>query len=142
MLRITKLADYGTVIMNCFANEPQLLMSASKIAQKVHISLPTVSKILKMLVAANLIVSVRGSEGGYRLARAPTHITIAEVITALDGKPALTECNSLGFKCSHDSICSIRDNWRIINAVVMNALESLTLADMAKPLEKHPVITI
>jgi FeS assembly SUF system regulator len=141
MLRITKLADYGTVIMNCFAREPMVLMSASKISQKVHIALPTVSKILKMLVAANLIISVRGSEGGYRLARQPSQITVAEVISALDGQPALTECNTSGFTCSQDAICAIRDNWRLINKVILTALQSLTLADMTKSLAQHPLIT-
>lgn len=140
MLRITKLADYGTVIMNCFAKEPHSLMSASKIANKVQISLPTVSKILKKLVAANLIISVRGAEGGYRLSRSPSDITVAQVITAFDGKPALTECTNAGIRCSKDAVCSIRDNWRIINHVILTALESLTLADMTKPLATHPLI--
>lgn len=141
MLRITKLADYGTVIMNCFAKEPHQLMSASKIAQKVHIALPTVSKILKMLVTADLIISVRGSVGGYRLSRSPSEITVAQVITALDGRPALTECNSTGLRCSQEAICAIRDNWRLINGVVLAALQSLTLADMTKSLAQHPLIT-
>lgn len=141
MLRITRIADYGTVIMDCFAKEPERLMSASTIAQKVHIALPTVSKVLKMLVAADLVVSVRGSGGGYRLARAPDEITIAQVITALDGRPALTECNAAGLKCSREATCSVRDNWRLINAVVMKALQSLTLTDMTKSLVKHPIIT-
>jgi FeS assembly SUF system regulator len=140
MLRITKLADYGTVIMNCLAKEPELLLSATEIAKKVFLPQTTVSKILKILVAADLILSVRGSGGGYRLARVPSEITVADVITALDGKPALTECNIYEKKCAQEAVCSMRDNWRLINAVVMSALQSLTLADMAKPL-KIPFLT-
>jgi FeS assembly SUF system regulator len=141
MLRITKLADYGTVIMNSLAREPDQLFSTSEIAKKVHIPQTTVSKILKILVAASLVLSVRGSGGGYRLARIPSEITVADVITALDGRPALTECNIYEKKCSQDAVCSIRDNWRLINAVVMNALQSLTLADMAKPLNIPALFT-
>lgn len=140
MLRISKLADYGTVIMNCLAKEPRSLLSASGIARRVSIAVPTASKVLKILVAANLVVSVRGSEGGYRLSRSPEQITVASVITALDGQPALTECNVLTKKCSQDAVCAIRDNWRLINKVINTALESLTLADMAKPLNFHPLI--
>lgn len=141
MLRISKLADYGTVIMNCLAKEPGKLRSASEIAREVHLALPTASKILKTLVTANLILSIRGAGGGYRLARDPATITVADVITALDGKPALTECNALARVCSKDAVCSIRDNWRLINSVIMTALESLTLKDMTKPLDQHPLVT-
>lgn len=141
MLRISKLADYGTVIMNCLAKEPGKLLSANEIAKKVHLAATTASKILKILVAANLVVSLRGAGGGYRLARDPALITVADVITALDGKPALTECNILQRTCSQDAVCSIRDNWRLINSVIMTALQSLTLEDMTKPLVVHPLIT-
>lgn len=141
MLRITKLADYGTVIMNCLAKEPGQLLSATEIAKKIHLPPTTVSKILKILVAGNLVLSVRGSEGGYRLARQPSEITVADVITALDGRPALTECNVYEKRCSQDAVCSIRDNWRLINQVVITALQSLTLADMAKPLKIPSVAT-
>ena len=141
MLRISKLADYGTVIMNFLAMEPTTVFSANEIAQKVHIAVPTASKVLKKLVNANLVTSVRGAEGGYRLAHSPQEITIADVITALDGQPALTECNAVTKKCSKDSVCAIRDNWRLINKVVLTALNSLTLADMSKPLEHHPLVS-
>jgi FeS assembly SUF system regulator len=140
MLRISKLADYGTVIMNCLAKQPQTLLSASEIARKVHLASPTASKILKILMAANLVISVRGADGGYRLARAPEDITVAEVIAALEGQPALTECNVITKKCSQDSVCAIRDNWRLINRVIYSALNSLTLADMTKPLDLHPLV--
>lgn len=132
MLKISKLADYGTVIMNCLAKEPQVLFSANEITKKVHLALPTTSKILKILVAANLVVSVRGAEGGYRLARSPQEITIADVITALDGQPALTECNTTK-TCTHDNVCAIRNNWRLINKVIFRVLDRLTLADMMQP---------
>lgn len=140
MLRISKLADYGTVIMNCLAKEPQTILSANDIARRVHLALPTTSKILKKLVAARLVISVRGVGGGYRLSRLPQEITVAEVVSALDGQPAITECNS-GSKCSFDAICSIRDNWRLINKVIMAAFQSLTLADMTQSLKLHPLIT-
>jgi FeS assembly SUF system regulator len=140
MLRISKLADYGTVIMNLLTREPDRHLSASEIARKVHIGLPTASKILKILVTANLVKSVRGAEGGYRLSRAPEAITVADIITALDGQPALTECNVVTKKCPQDAVCAIRDNWRLINKIVFTALCSLTLADMSKPLENHPLL--
>lgn len=140
MLRISKLADYGTVIMNCLAREPERLISANDIARKVHVALPTASKVLKILVAAHLVVSVRGAGGGYRISRLPEQITVVDVITALDGEPALTECNIKQGRCTQDSVCAIRDNWRLINQTILAALNSLTLADMIKPLDLHPLV--
>lgn len=140
MLRISKLADYGTVIMNCLAAEPTRLFNANEVAKKVHISLPTVSKLLKLLVGAELISSVRGPKGGYRLARPPKQISLAEVITALDGQPALTECNQSDTMCMQSPFCALRDNWRIINKVIMNSLHSFTLADMMNSLHQHPIV--
>ncbi|MBA2654214.1 MAG: SUF system Fe-S cluster assembly regulator [Gammaproteobacteria bacterium] len=140
MLRISKLADYGTVIMNCLANDPEITHKCHEIAHKVHLALPTTSKILKMLVSADLVSSVRGSGGGYRLSRPSEHITVAEIITALDGQPALTECTAIAKKCPHEGICGVRDNWHLINKVVFLALNSLTLADMMKPINLHPTI--
>lgn len=139
MLRISKLADYGTVIMNCLAKESDII-SATEIARKVHLTLPTASKVLKILVTANLVTSVRGSGGGYKLSRHPDKITVAEVITALDGKPAITECNIVKKTCSQEGVCAIRDNWRLINKVIFMALDSLTLTDMTKSLDLHPLV--
>lgn len=140
MLRISRLADYGTVIMNYLASQPQCLQSANELAKKAHVSLPTASKILKILVTANLVASVKGTRGGYRLARDPQSITLADVITALDGQPAITECNVPTKPCSKDAFCAIRDNWRIINKVIMTALQSVTLTDMTSSLDFHPLV--
>ncbi len=133
MLRISKLADYATGIMNHLAHYPAQVFSAAEIAHQVHISSPTVSKILKLLLEAGLVVSSRGADGGYRIARSAQEINIAQIITAIEGAPALTECSQHSL-CSHDSICAVKSNWQMINHFILNALQSLTLADMAKPL--------
>jgi FeS assembly SUF system regulator len=141
MLRISKLADYGTGIMTTLAKEPCNLLSANEISQRVHIALPTVSKVLKKLsVGASLVASVRGVDGGYRLAREAETITLADIITAVDGHPALTECNIIARTCAQDATCAIRDNWRIINKIILSVLESLTLADMTQPLQLNALV--
>lgn len=133
MLRISKLADYATGIMNHLAHYPEHVFSATEIAHQVHITVPTVSKILKLLLEAGLVVSSRGAEGGYRIARSAQEISIAQIITAIEGAPALTECSQHNL-CTHDAICTMKGNWQTINRFILNALQSLTLADMAKPL--------
>lgn len=140
MLKISKLADYGTVIMSALAFEPQRLYSTKALADQVHIALPTVRKLLKLMVSAHIVNSVRGMGGGYQLAKRPQEISIAQIIAAIEGKPALTECSSHTGSCMQDTVCTIKSNWKVINQVVLSVLENLTLEDMLNPvLEEKPI---
>ncbi|HEY8098701.1 MAG TPA: SUF system Fe-S cluster assembly regulator [Methylobacter sp.] len=102
-------------------------------AAATGIALPTVSKILKLLVNAKVLISTRGAKGGYVLARIPEEISIATVISALEGPIALTECSISHQGCEQASGCDIGGNWSLINQTIHNALESVTLADLIRP---------
>src|SRR3990167_2694660 len=132
MLRISKLADYGTVVMAFFARH-QELFNAKEIALKTHLSVPTVSKILKKLTKAKLLVSERGVDGGYRLQREPKLISVAEILYAIDDKTGLTECSVHGSHCMFEKVCSVRGNWGLISKAVQQALKTISLADLASP---------
>ena len=135
MLRISKLADYGTMVTAYMARRPDQFVNAGEIAQALHLGRPTVSKILKMLGRATLVVSARGAAGGYTLARAPKLITVAEIIDAIEGQPfGLTECSATDGLCAQEDNCIIRGNWRRINGAVRRVLEEVSLADMIRPL--------
>lgn len=134
MLRISKLADYGTVMMSLMARRPGETYSAAKISARLGIGQPTVSKILKMLARGNLLSAQRGVNGGYTLARTPERISVAQIIDVIEGMPAgLTECSSMPGVCAQESGCPIRGNWRKINRAVRRALEDVTLADLVVP---------
>lgn len=133
MLRISKLTDYATVILSFMAAGRENVHSALEIASATGIALPTVSKILKLLVNAGVLVSTRGPRGGYALASLPEQITVADVISALEGPIALTECSISHQGCEQASGCGIRGNWGLINQAIHKALESVTLADMIRP---------
>jgi FeS assembly SUF system regulator len=134
VLRPSKLADYATVVMTGLAREPARLRNAADLAADVHLAVPTVSKILKRLVHEGLLVSIRGAHGGYRLARPPTEITMAQIIAALEGPLGLTDCAAHNGRCGIESLCHVRGNWLRINLAVQRALDSVTLAEMAEPL--------
>ncbi|RMH16924.1 MAG: SUF system Fe-S cluster assembly regulator [Acidobacteria bacterium] len=135
MLRMTKQADYGIVLMTHLAARAGRQFSAPELAAETRIPLPMVSKILKLLVREDLLVSHRGVKGGYALARAPRQITVADLISALDGPIAFTECiEDTPGSCSQEGICGVRDNWQRINQAVRHALEGITLADLTQPL--------
>lgn len=133
MLRMSKLTDYGTVVMTYLARESNRLHAASEIAAQIQVSAPTVSKILKMLAREGLVISHRGSKGGYNLARQPRDISMVEIIDALEGPVGLTECGSSPGLCVQEASCSIRGNWQHINTAVRQALAGVTLAQMAQP---------
>lgn len=140
MLRISKLTDYALLIMSQMAKETDAILSAKSLADILHLSPPTVSKILKILSDGSLVKSVRGADGGYLLARQPTKISVADIITTMEGKLAMTECcESVSF-CTIDSVCNLRANWRTINKLVYGFLAKLTIADMLEPLAFQGIV--
>lgn len=133
MVRLGKLTDYAVVIMSHLAQEAGLARSAQEVAQQLNLALPTVSKILKVLARAGLLLSQRGARGGYRLARAAEQITLVEVIDAMEGPFALTECSVGEGICSQEGQCRLPGSWRQINRMVRSTLEGVSLAQMLRP---------
>ena len=129
MIKISKLADYSIHIVHSLMDEHDCA-SASKIAQKTLISEPTVSKILKKLAQAHLVVSTQGPAGGYQLAKSAEKISLAELITVMDGKPAMTACCKKAYDCARDKVCGQQSNWRKINKRVMLLLEGISVGEM------------
>jgi len=133
MLRLSKFADYGTQVMAYMAKD-RAVHSASEVSAGLGIAIPTVSKILKMLVRENLVSSSLGAKGGYMLARNPSDISIAEIINAMDGPISITECSSTTTSCERESTCSTRSNWQGINHIIHDALDKVNLAQMIAPM--------
>jgi len=134
MLKMSKLADYGTVIMTFMAREPSGVHSAAEVAARIGVAAPTVSKILKTLARNGLLVSLRGAKGGYRLPCPPAEISVAQIIGALDGPIGMTECSTMPGVCPQESGCGVRANWRKINQILLQALERVTLEQMTRPI--------
>ncbi|HEX2252075.1 MAG TPA: SUF system Fe-S cluster assembly regulator [Thermoanaerobaculia bacterium] len=137
MIRITKTTDYGIVLMTQMASRPGDRFSAPDLAEEAQLPLPMVSKILKTLTREGLLDSHRGVNGGYALARPPREIAVSEIIAALEGPIAITECvdDSPGV-CSQEAVCPVRSNWQLINGAIRRALDGICLADMARPLPR------
>ena len=136
MIRMGKLTDYGLLLMCQIARSPvSEWHTARGLAVDCRLPLPTVSKILKSLLQGGLLESQRGMKGGYILVRDPSLIPITEIISALEGPFALTECSmDIAGICDLESSCPIRDNQRIISQVVRGALERVTLSDLTRPM--------
>ena len=139
MIRMSKMADYGTVVMTSLAREPDRFQSAAEVAARIGLSAATVSKILKTLAGRDLVESLRGARGGFRLRRSPSRISVAQVIVAIDGPIGMTECSTTPGLCSQEGDCTIRANWQRINRVIRQALEEVTLEQMTQPIAQAVV---
>ncbi len=134
MLRVTKLTDYATVVLTVLAARPGEVLSATELADAAGLEPPTVSKLLKPLAQAGLVEGLRGVHGGYRLARPATDISLIEIVEAMEGPLAITECSHDHSQCGIADQCGVRSNWRLINDVLAEALRGVTLAQMLHPL--------
>ncbi len=134
MLRISKIIDYGTLVLTYMAGAPDRVFSAADLAATLGVGQPTVSKVLKLLGQHELVKSSRGARGGYMLGRPARDISIAHIIDALEEQPfGLTECASMPGVCSVEAGCHIRTNWQRINSILRRTLENVSVADMLSP---------
>jgi FeS assembly SUF system regulator len=130
MLRISRLTDYATVILASLAGGA--LASATDIAERTHIGVPTVSKLLKELQRAGLVRSVRGAHGGYQLARPAASISAADIIDAVEGPVALTECAGGAGNCDIETTCLVGHGWQRISRSIRRALADVSLEALAR----------
>ncbi|MDH4023043.1 MAG: SUF system Fe-S cluster assembly regulator [Gammaproteobacteria bacterium] len=142
MLRISKLTDYGTMILVHLAVHSGRLNSASDVAGGTRLALPTVQKLLKLLARSELVRSVRGAEGGYELARSPASISAAEILDVLEGPLSITECSTGDSRCELEDGCPVGGAWQKINRGIRSALGEITLAELAQPPREFPLVDL
>ena len=131
MIKLSRFADYSIVLMTQLAARPGSLMQAPDMALVTGLPVPTVAKTLKRLSQAGLVESQRGAKGGYVLVRDAADIPITEIIAAVDGPIALTDCTvEEDGVCEIEALCPTRTNWKKINEAVVGALRGISLADM------------
>lgn len=145
MVRVTKLTDYGIALMTSLAGakpggqpvaqdiaQDNVQLTAQELSGHLSLPLPTVRKILKILARAGLLVSTRGANGGYSLSRDPQEISMLDMVAAMEGPLAMTECAAgEDCSCSLEKICGLKENWSWINQQFKSTLEGYSLAQMA-----------
>ena len=133
MLRVSRLTDYGTMILGCLAQAEGRSLSAKKIAAATRLRLPTAQKLLKQSWRGAAWCAPSAAHlGGYRLARAARDINAVEILEALEGPMALTECSHAEGLCELESFCTVGGAWRQINHAIRGALTEVTLADLRR----------
>jgi len=131
MIKISKLTDYAVVTLSIMAGYQDDKLSAAQIAEQSSVPEPTTSKILKMLSKTDIVESIRGVHGGYRLKVKPGELPLSRIIEAIEGPIALTACVSgSNDECAMSKGCSMNGRWTPVNQAVKAAFESITLKDM------------
>jgi len=142
-VRLSSLSDYAVVMMSACArhcgkraldasgNQRLARVNAVEIADETGIPLPTVQKLVSKLSAAGLLRSVRGSGGGFKLARPAAAVTLADIIEAVEGPIALTACVDEGrHDCSLEGACKVQPHWGAVNDAVRGALANVPLTQL------------
>ncbi|NIP18547.1 MAG: SUF system Fe-S cluster assembly regulator [Xanthomonadales bacterium] len=143
MLRISKLTDYAILVMVELSGARGSVLSAHALGERLGLESPTVSKVLKLLSRGGLVQSFRGASGGYSVNREAADISVAEIIAAIEGPIAMTECSVEDGLCSQEDSCGLRSNWQRISSAVARAMEGVTLAEMSRPIRRdEPVLKI
>ena len=137
MVRISKLTDYGIVLLTHFAHNKTLTLTARDLSHNTKIPLPTVGKVLKLLSKTSILVSTRGANGGYQLTRAPQDISLTDIISALEWPILMTSCGDGSHgDCEYETMCPTVSHWATISQTIQRALGTLTLEDMSAPFKR------
>lgn len=134
-MRLTHLADYAVVMMTAAARrEPCARLSAAELAGETGVPLPTAQKLMGKLASAGLLTSARGIGGGFTLARGITDISLADIVEAVEGPIAMTQCSGSDevSDCALDAHCRVKPHMGIVGAKVRGALHAVTLQELAQ----------
>lgn len=135
MLKVSRMADYAILLVCKMSNDENKVYSSQELSIVTSLKITTISKILTKLTKANVTDSIRGVSGGYKLTMQAEDISVGNIIDIIDGKVALTICVEEGenHNCNLVSLCPSQSNWQIINNTVREALNSVSIAEMANP---------
>jgi FeS assembly SUF system regulator len=133
-MRLTHLADYAVVMMTAAARrEGGSRLSAAELSGETGVPLPTAQKLMGKLAAAGLLTSVRGAGGGFTLARGIGDISLADIVEAVEGPIAMTQCagSDEASDCALDAHCRVKPHMGIVGDAVRGALDAVSLEQLS-----------
>tara|TARA_B100000945_G_scaffold94300_2_gene73688 strand:+ start:3822 stop:4292 length:471 start_codon:yes stop_codon:yes gene_type:complete len=135
MIKVSRMADYAILLVCKMSSSKNKVYSAHELSTITALKITTISKILTKLTKANITNSIRGVAGGYKLTLKAEDISIGDIIDIIDGQVALTVCveEDKNHCCELESMCPSQGNWQVINNTVRDALNSISIAEMANP---------
>ena len=117
-------------IIELAQNDSNRPLQLKIIAQRQDISVKYLEQLMAILRSAGFVRSIRGSKGGYVLARAPNQIKLNEVLHRLEGSVATVECVENKDCCSRSADCAARYLWMQVEQAIEKVLSAITLQDL------------
>jgi len=130
-MKISTKIRYGTrAMLELASHYGEGPIELKEIAKKEDISLKYLEQVINPLRAAGLVKSIRGSKGGYSLAKSPSEICLYDVVETLEGPLNLLECLRDVKVCQKVPSCVTRDIWKEVSEAISKIFYSVTLEDM------------
>ena len=117
-------------IIELAQNEQNKPMQLKVIAERQNISVKYLEQLIAVLRSAGFVRSIRGSKGGYVLAKEPNQIRLSDVFHCLEGNVTTTECVDNEYYCERSADCAARQVWTQVQQAIENVLQSITLRDL------------
>ncbi len=131
MIRISMKTDYGLIALKHIASLPEgNLANAKEIAARFNLPPNLLAKILQSLAQSGIIEAQKGSGGGYRMIRKPTHVTLAQVFESIEGPVHMVMCTSNDGCCSIEDRCTVKNGLTSLEQKFHEFFETVTLADV------------
>ena len=133
-MRLSSLADYAVVMLSAAARHGAgERLTATLLSDETGVPLPTAQKLMGRLAQAGLLASARGTGGGFRLARDPGAISLADIVEAVEGPIAMTACvDDHRHDCGLESACRVKPHWGVVNDTIRGALGGVSLATLSR----------
>ena len=151
MLQLTKRTEYGLIAMVHMVDRGTEPVSVREIGERYPIPRRLLAEVLKDLHRAYLVESQRGAAGGYTLARPADAITVGDIVEALEGRPAISNCETSSLhrnaECEMQPTCRIRSPLHRIREAIWSMLEHTSLRSLRDstplfPLEEQPALVL
>jgi FeS assembly SUF system regulator len=134
MLRLNRMTDYAIVVLGALAHRHGDIVATAHLAELTGLAQPTVAKVSKILSAAGLVKTQRGVRGGYRLIKASADISLVDIVEAMEGPIAVTDCVDEAQAASAISdFCFMSSPSSHVNLAIRNALNDVSLEDLTDP---------
>ena len=129
-MKISSRGRNAVRIMVDIATDKEEFTNISGISKRLNITNKYIEQIISKLVKAKLVTSLRGAQGGYKLARKPEEINIAEILTAMGDMPELAPCLKEHKDCPARAKCTTIGVWETLSALIFDYLEKITLQNL------------
>ena len=134
MFKLNRMTDYAIVVLGALAHRQGEILATAQLAELTGLNQPTVAKVAKTLMAADLLETQRGVHGGYRLAQPAAAISLVQIVEAMEGPIAVNDCvDGAQAPCAVSNCCFVSRNWNRVNLAVRNALSDVSLEDLIDP---------